>query len=192
MTTIKKVQAIQAWDENKLAGRLVELVLRLPRAPLAGSPLPDRPGGYLLFAAGPIPELGLLQTGTAALYGGRCRSLRERQRRHLLTLEETGVDPSSIAVLGFPTVSGPSATYVEALLLDRCRPVWNRLGGFGCRTPGSRRAKQKTSNFDCIFPGRYWAQPPTLAEQATARLELGRLLVEPGSIVELWPALWMP
>ena len=46
----------------------------------------------------------------------------------------------------------------EALLIQRFRPIWNRvIDGFGNHDPGSGRYNQKRSAWDVLHPGRLWA-----------------------------------
>lgn len=46
----------------------------------------------------------------------------------------------------------------ESLLIERFKPLWNRcLDGFGNHDPGSGRYQQQRSPWDCVHPGRVWA-----------------------------------
>lgn len=183
---------VQPWDEDDLSCRLIELVRRLPRGPISEAALPDAPGAYLLFLAGPVSAHGALRSGSAAVYAGKARSLAERQRFHVQSLSEAdGIRPGMVSILAVPTTHA-AACYVEALLLEECRPAWNRLGGFGCRVPGSTRREGRTSKWDACFPGRYWARVPTSSERRAALAELAGILAEHGGIRELWPPLWAP
>lgn len=47
----------------------------------------------------------------------------------------------------------------ESLLIERFKPVWNRvLDGFGNHDPGKGRYKGKMPPWDCLHPGRAWAE----------------------------------
>ena len=47
----------------------------------------------------------------------------------------------------------------ETLLIERFKPVWNRvLDGFGNHDPGSGRHSGKMPPWDCLHPGRPWAE----------------------------------
>lgn len=47
----------------------------------------------------------------------------------------------------------------ESLLIERFRPVWNRIvDGFGNHDPGKGRYNQQRSAWDTIHPGRGWAE----------------------------------
>jgi hypothetical protein len=64
----------------------------------------------------------------------------------------------------------------ESMLIERFKPVWNRiLNGFGNHDPGKGRHQGMKPQWDCLHPGRAWAerlQPCSLtAEQLTERVE---------------------
>lgn len=47
----------------------------------------------------------------------------------------------------------------ESLLIERFKPVWNRvLDGFGNHDPGKGRHSGKMPPWDCLHPGRPWAE----------------------------------
>jgi len=63
----------------------------------------------------------------------------------------------------------------ESLLIERFQPVWNRvLDGFGNHDPGKGRYNGMMPQWDCLHPGRKWAerlQPcPNTAEQLEQRV----------------------
>lgn len=46
----------------------------------------------------------------------------------------------------------------ESMVIEQFKPLWNRcLDGFGNHDPGSGRYQQQKSPWDCIHPGRAWA-----------------------------------
>ena len=64
----------------------------------------------------------------------------------------------------------------ESMLIERFKPVWNRvLDGFGNHDPGKGRYQGMMPQWDCLHPGRAWAerlQPcANTAEQLTERVE---------------------
>jgi hypothetical protein len=64
----------------------------------------------------------------------------------------------------------------ESMLIERFKPVWNRvLDGFGNHDPGKGRHQGMMPQWDCLHPGRAWAerlQPCTnTAEQLAERVE---------------------
>lgn len=64
----------------------------------------------------------------------------------------------------------------ESMLIERFKPVWNRvLDGFGNHDPGKGRYNGMMPQWDCLHPGRAWAerlQPCTnTAEQLSERVE---------------------
>jgi len=64
----------------------------------------------------------------------------------------------------------------ESMLIERFKPVWNRvLDGFGNHDPGKGRYQGMMPQWDCLHPGRAWAarlQPcANTAEQLAERVE---------------------
>lgn len=64
----------------------------------------------------------------------------------------------------------------ESMLIERFRPVWNRvLDGFGNHDPGKGRYNGMMPQWDCLHPGRAWAnrlQPcSNTKEQLQERVE---------------------
>jgi len=47
----------------------------------------------------------------------------------------------------------------ESMLIERFLPVWNRvLDGFGNHNPGKGRSNSMMPQWDCLHPGRSWAE----------------------------------
>lgn len=64
----------------------------------------------------------------------------------------------------------------ESMLIERFKPVWNRvLDGFGNHDPGKGRHQGMMPQWDCLHPGRAWAerlQPCAFtSEQLAERVE---------------------
>ena len=60
----------------------------------------------------------------------------------------------------------------ESLLIERFQPVWNRvLDGFGNHDPGSGRYNQQKSPWDCLQPGRRWAERLQPCQYTAEQLE---------------------
>lgn len=64
----------------------------------------------------------------------------------------------------------------ESMLIERFKPVWNRvLDGFGNHDPGRGRHQGMMPQWDCLHPGRAWAerlQPcANTSEQLAERVE---------------------
>ena len=64
----------------------------------------------------------------------------------------------------------------ESMLIERFKPVWNRvLDGFGNHDPGKGRYQGMMPQWDCLHPGRTWAkqlQPcANSAEQLAEKVE---------------------
>lgn len=71
----------------------------------------------------------------------------------------------------------------EALLLNRFRPLWNRVvDGFGNHAPGRGRAAGARPIWDTLHPGRPWAercQPrPETVEELIERISLTEITIE--------------
>ena len=60
----------------------------------------------------------------------------------------------------------------ESMLIERFKPVWNRLlDGFGNHDPGKGRHQGTMPQWDCLHPGRSWAerlQPCVYTEEQLA------------------------
>jgi hypothetical protein len=64
----------------------------------------------------------------------------------------------------------------ESMLIERFKPVWNRvLDGFGNHDPGKGRYQGMMPQWDCMHPGRVWAERlqlcTTSAEQLAERIK---------------------
>lgn len=64
----------------------------------------------------------------------------------------------------------------ESMLIERYKPVWNRiLDGFGNHDPGKGRYQGMMPQWDCLHPGRKWAerlQPcATTSDQLALRVQ---------------------
>jgi hypothetical protein len=64
----------------------------------------------------------------------------------------------------------------ESMLIERFKPVWNRvLDGFGNHDPGGGRHEGKMPQWDCLHPGRAWAERlkpcANTAEQLAERVD---------------------
>jgi hypothetical protein len=60
----------------------------------------------------------------------------------------------------------------ESLLIERFKPVWNRvLDGFGNHDPGSGRHSGKMPPWDCLHPGRPWAERLQPCAQSATELD---------------------
>lgn len=59
----------------------------------------------------------------------------------------------------------------ESLLIQKFKPLWNRcIDGFGNHDPGSGRYNQQRSPWDCIHPGREWANKLRPNQNSTEQL----------------------
>lgn len=161
------------WDDPRTENELMEWVMRRPRARYDRLTPEDQPGAYMFFAAGAVETLGPLGTACFPVYvGSASDSLKERLSRYGRSLWGIeGLDSEHLWVLTVPCRSHAGAVWCEAVLMEELRPFFNGKG-FGSKMPGSRRALQRCSVFDGIFPGRKWAREVPLNVQADARLQL--------------------
>lgn len=185
--------ALQPWDDAALTARLLEVVCALPRVRLDRLDAPAMPGCYLQFFATERvePALGaLVASGRYVAYVGvASRSLRERVGRYRQSidgLDAVREDDVSLAVL--PCASTASARFAEAALIERLEPVLNGLG-WGSKPQGARRAGQRCSPVDALFPGRRWAAVASSIDQARARMQVVAALAALDPCGPRWPAL---
>lgn len=185
-------EVLHPWDDGAMTRRLLRVVPRVVRCRLDEVDVAAVPGVYVTFFASRQvePKLGpLVAQGRYPSYVGvAASSLADRIGRHRATLRAVDdIDESDTYVAVVPCASTASARYAESALIDRLHPVLNGLG-FGARPPGSTR-RQRCSAFDALFPGRQWAQRPTLIDQARAQLQVVSHLarLDPGGL--RWPAL---
>lgn len=190
-----KHQPIQPWDDEKMVCDLLDLVVTLPRTRLDLAEAPDGPGAYVMFLRSQRPEvvdiLGFALTdGRVPCYAGSAQvSLRERLSRYPLSLRGVkAIQPADVYVTLLPCASSASARFSEAVLLES-PPVFNFLGGWGQKVPGSNRASQRVSPIDALWPGRRWAPTPTLVDRARAHLGVVAYLAELDGAVPRWPRL---
>jgi hypothetical protein len=60
----------------------------------------------------------------------------------------------------------------ESMLIERFKPVWNRvLDGFGNHDPGKGRYQGMKPQWDCLHPGRAWAERLQPCSQTAVQLE---------------------
>lgn len=59
----------------------------------------------------------------------------------------------------------------ESMVIEQFKPLWNRcLDGFGNHDPGSGRYQQQRSPWDCIHPGRVWADKLQPNRMSTSKM----------------------
>ena len=145
---------------------------------LFASPVPleevttSSPGTYLLLYTGNLAMYGRLrrpggsgdlraisEAGGAPVYVGSAKSLCERRGRHENNLRRChDISTDDLLIITLPTPSEAGARYVEQLLMDTFRPVWNEsfVSGFGSKPQGiSRTLHQRPPKWSILHPGRH-------------------------------------
>lgn len=87
-----------------------------------------------------------------------------------------------------PCASAASACFAEAVLLE-WSPIFNFLGGFGQKIPGSNRTGQRVSPIDALWPGRKRAPAPTLVDRTRADLGVVAHMARFDPAIPRWPSL---
>ncbi len=143
-------------------------LLTTSAAPLTEALVPSGPGVYALSYTGSVVDsLRNFSANRSILYIGT-GMLRERRRAHVQSLQEAkdlNVDEFELRVIPYATHC--EADLAEQLLIDALRPAWNQehFKGFGSGVQGAaRRASQRPSAWDVMFPGRRHRAQPTAAD----------------------------
>lgn len=159
------------------ANALIESeVLDLPLAPFIGA------GVYALYYTGDFPAYSELSeinkdglyicpiyVGKAVPAGARKGgvgmdvehglALRNRLNEHAESISAAKNLELSDFHCRFLVVDDIWIPLTESLLIERFKPVWNRvLDGFGNHDPGKGRHSGKMPPWDCLHPGRAWAE----------------------------------
>lgn len=187
-------------DDQQLTDRVVAAALEADRRPLLQAKLPDRPGGYLLFA-GPgvavgdeLAALGPYVLGERPLYAGAAADLHGRALRYRSVLSLGGAARfplSRIWVAVVPTRTLAGALLVEGVLIEVFEPPFNlpTLAGLGSRQPGRGRVStQRVSPWDRLWR-RPWAGSASAAEVCATRLALASRVALPHVSTPRWPRL---
>lgn len=194
---IPVIKPFNPLDKRHLGESVAEAVLatdvhKLPPAPFIGA------GVYVLYYTGPFLAYNELSeanqdgqykrpiyVGKAVPAGARKGglgldvdpglALQKRLIEHgdsIAAAENLSLDDFYCRFLVVDDIWIPLA---ESLLIEKFQPVWNRiLDGFGNHDPGSGRYNQQKSPWDCLHPGRSWAnrlQPcPQTEKQLTDKV----------------------
>lgn len=165
-------------DKANLAQSIEREVLERPAERLAATDHILGAGIYVIYYAGPFPAYAPIRADPAALdftkpiyvgkaipKGGRKgglgsdsargTALRDRLRQHAASVDEAAnLDLGDFWVRHL-VVDDIWIPLGENMLIERFRPVWNRvIDGFGNKDPGQRRATQFRSPWDVLHPGR--------------------------------------
>src|SRR5688572_28273754 len=107
--------------------------------------------------------VGLATTSLA----GRLR----RYRQSLADLKAFDADDLYVSVI--PCSSPAWAAYTEIATIELLgTPLLNRVGGWGAKARGAKRAQQRPNGVDCLWPARAWTTPPSIADQIRVRLKV--------------------
>lgn len=178
---IPVIKPFNPLDKRNLGESVAEAVLstevhKLPPEPFIGA------GVYVLYYTGSFPAYARLAernrdnnyncpiyVGKAAPPGARKgglgldvdpgAALQKRLTEHsesINAVENLEINDFRCRFLVVDDIWIPLA---ESLLIEKFRPVWNRvLDGFGNHDPGSGRLDGKKPLWDCLHPGREWAK----------------------------------
>lgn len=175
-------KAYNPLDKFNLARSIEAELLERKPVPLASAETIIGAGIYAIYYSGffapyePIraqPESGdfrePIYVGKAIPKGGRKggltkdstigRALSDRLRQHASSVSEaTNLSLSDFYVRHL-VVEDIWIPLGENMLIENCKPVWNRaIDGFGNKDPGRRRATQYRSPWDVLHPGRKFAE----------------------------------
>jgi hypothetical protein len=185
-------------DKKNLGKSVADALLQTEALPLPPAPFLGA-GVYALYYIGSFPAYKRLsevnrdgqfhcpiyvgkavppgaRKGGLELDVGNNKALYERLKEHAKSIDAVqnlNVDDFYCRFLVVYDIWIPLA---ESMLIELFEPVWNRiLDGFGGHDPGSGRQQGKIPRWDCLHPGRIWAnklQPCTnSAEQLTEQIE---------------------
>ena len=139
-------------------------------------------GVYALYYTGPFPAYARLSevncngqfrcpiyVGKAVPPGSRKggleaevehgKSLYNRLAKHAESIRSVRNLDLSDFYCRFLVVDDIWIPLAESMLIERFKPVWNRvLDGFGNNDPGKGRHQGMMPQWDCLHPGRAWAE----------------------------------
>jgi len=190
-------------DKRNLGESVADALLEVPTQQLPPQPFIGA-GVYVLYYTGPFPVYASLAEvnrdgqfrcpiyiGKAVPSGARKGGLGLEVEHGLVLYKRLAEHAESIRAannleLGdfqcrFLCVDDIWIPLAESMLIERFKPVWNRvLDGFGNHDPGSGRHQGKMPQWDCLHPGRAWAAnlQPCLNSQEQLEERVGKYLRE--------------
>lgn len=164
-------------DYHTIADSVINALFKEPlrQLPLDGS-FPGA-GVYLIYYGGTFAPYAPIRGAVWPIYAGKAIPGGSRRGNTMRQIEATS-SPALANRLKDHCQSIQSATnlalsdfqcrylvvtqiwiaVVEALLIERFKPVWNAaVDGFGLHHPGTTRFAQKRSDWDTLHPGRAWS-----------------------------------
>ena len=113
--------------------------------------------------------------GGLAFDAGRGTALRDRLRQHAATIEQAAnldLKHFHYRALMVDDIWIPLG---ENVLIEKFQPLWNRvIDGFGIKTPGKGRSRQKRSSWDVLHPGRKFVDKLKLAAGGLTEKEIAK------------------
>ncbi len=161
--------------ESVASAMLSTPVQKLPPEPFIGA------GVYAIYYRGSLPlyqklaELNRdswhvpIYVGKAVPAGARKggqgvnvehgQALAKRLSEHFISIHKAVNLDENDFVCRFLVVDDIWIPLAESMMIEHFKPVWNTcIDGFGNHTPGNGRFQQQRSPWDCIHPGREWAE----------------------------------
>ena len=185
-------------DKRNLGESVADALLETEALPLPPEPFIGA-GVYAIYYTGPFSAYGLLSevnrdgqfrcpiyVGKAVPPGARKgglgldvdhgQALYKRLAEHAESVKAAKNLDIADFYCRFLVVDDIWIPLAESMLIERFKPVWNRvLDGFGNHDPGKGRHQGMMPQWDCLHPGRAWAerlQPcANTAEQLAERVE---------------------
>lgn len=185
-------------DKRNLGESVADALLQISPGPLPPEPFAGA-GVYALYYTGGFPAYGRLSETNKAgrfrcpIYVGKAvpsgarkgglgldadhgQALYKRLTEHAESVKAAQNIDIADFHCRFLVVDDIWIPLAESMLIERFKPVWNRvLDGFGNHDPGKGRHQSMMPLWDCLHPGRAWAerlQPcANTAEQLAERVE---------------------
>lgn len=162
-------------DKRSLGESAARALLESEKRPLPPEPFLGA-GVYALYYAGDFPAYAALKGRDWPIYVGKAvpdgarkggqgenpepgAALYKRLKEHADSLSAAANLRLADFQCRFLSVDDIWIPLTESLMIERFRPVWNvLLEGFGNHDPGKGRHSGKRPVWDCLHPGRAWAE----------------------------------
>lgn len=164
-----------AMPTDAVTSALLHQILTQQTSSLAGFVAPREPGTYLLKYCGDLEIYRLISRRWYA-YTGSTDNLHRRLTEHRNRLSRvTDIDVTDIEVMVIPTATEAEAKYLEDLVINHGRTIWNHLSlrGMGSKAQGTGRCSvQHRAPWDVLHPSTGARHQPERA----SRTELQQLV----------------